>query len=182
MVQSAEKSLEQLRELNVTVAENSEFARRETCPVCLMNQGRVFGGGFEYSIAGNQTAYFQIKTGSLAPRVVSRIAQSTQNDIRIRFYEAPTLTDGSNVIVPLCTNRVLANTSTVSIHSNPTNVSGGLLLDTDILPGDRAPSAVGSSEELSNLILLKPNTDYVARIDNLDSGTAIVVAKIAWVE
>lgn len=143
------------------------------------------GDGFNldvYSTVTNGTPkYCQFETGAKYVHLhVSRIADGTDT-LLCEFFEEPTLTDGTTSVPIYNQNRNSSTATTVTAYSDPTSViSDGTKLITNYLAGTNQAAGGAVTNEIE--WLLKPNTTYLHKMQNLSAGTATFSVKMFWYE
>lgn len=88
--------------------------------------------------------------------------------LKSEFFEAPTVTDGTNRALTSNQNRASSNTASTIIYTNATAVSGGTLLRTRLEGTGTNAKPVGIGSDINDLgWQLKPNTKYVIKLTNI---------------
>lgn len=144
-----------------------------------INSGKTFYLFGNVTIPGNSSTYVQFKTDGKALHLKRSLNNVSTNNILYTTFEAPTITDGTIVIPSFNAKRSSSSTSVTTWYSNPTGVSGGTQLHTIYLPGT---SGIRTTEQSIFKIVYKPNTTYVVKIDNLNSGSALFYYSYYWTE
>lgn len=134
-----------------------------------------------YSTVVNWTPkYCQFKTGAKYIHLKEKWIVNGTDTLLCTLFEAPTVTDWTTPIVPLNKNRNSTNTSSMTIYSNPTAISGGTIMEYDYLSGAVMSSAL--MQRSTNEWILKPNTNYVYKLECLSVWTATFLSKLFWYE
>jgi hypothetical protein len=154
---------------------------------------KMFSLSHRYTIGDSESVYFQFKTGA-NPRYLAHVIERTMDveaggPIYLEIIEAPTLTDGtlppdtfSNMDRRLYRDTGATRPSDASAYINPTNISGGLLFDTDFLTTGGGPKTSGSIKSGITERPLRPNTDYILKFTNEGSQDSSLHLKIVWYE
>lgn len=134
-----------------------------------------------YSTVTNGTPkYCQFKTGAGYIHLKQKVIVNGTDTLLCQFIEAPTVTDGTTTATVNNRNRNSANTTTMTVYTNPTAVSGGTILEYDYLSGTNQSAAAPAGSTLE--WILKPNTSYVYKLENATAGTATFLSKLLWYE
>lgn len=97
--------------------------------------------------------------------------------------EAPTLTTGSTTFTPINLNRVgTPPSSTSTLKTNPTGISGGTVLRAYLLGGGSGGNAPGGSDDKDIELVLKPATTYLFRVQNLAGSAKALSLWLFWYE
>lgn len=131
-----------------------------------------------YSVTAGATVNLEIKTGSKFVHLKQSGLVADINVILSTVIESPVITDGTTPVPVLNTNRTSSNASTVKVFSDPTSVSGGTTIDTELVAAAKSNVQIPSAIEW----LLKPNTTYVVQITNQGGTTSQVLARYFWYE
>jgi hypothetical protein len=128
--------------------------------------------------------YCQLKTWNWFIHLKEKSIVDWDDTLLCSFIEAPTLTDWTTETPIFNRNRNSDKTSSMVLYSDPTNVSWWTVIDYDYLFGDKQwNSAFASSGSAMNLErILKPNTTYIYKMENLTDWTATFLAKLMWYE
>jgi hypothetical protein len=153
------------------------FTRLE--PLELSLASKLWQVTFSASLAGNQTTYLQIKTGSASPLISSYFVQSSAEPLKVTALESPTVTDGTVAVTPYNLNRTSTAAPTTLFYSNPTSISSGSPIAVDIVT---AGKGAGASAESHGAWKLKPSTSYVWKIEQLTNQATEVVGAIVFSE
>lgn len=136
--------------------------------------GQMWTFRHRLSIAGNTTVdAIQVKTGS--PKLIHAFQRTMTVEgggpYVISLVEAPaTITDGTLLTTNHNMDRRSTKTSQLQYFSNPTNVTGGIIIDEDFVPTGSGPKATGSFAGSGVERVLKVNTTYVLRVQNQSSN------------
>jgi hypothetical protein len=153
------------------------FTRLEALELSLA--GKLWQVTFSASLTGNQTAFLQIKTGSVSPLITSYFVESSAEPLKATALESPTVTDGTSAVTPYNLNRTSTATPTTLFYSNPTSVSSGSPIAIDIVT---AGKGAGASAESHGAWKLKPNTSYVWKVEQLTNQSTQIVGGIVFSE
>lgn len=151
-----------------------------SAPYDLCLQGRVFSLSMNGSVSATSTSWAQVKTSSAKVSVVHYDVVSLTENLRFSVFEAPTITDGTNAVTPVCVNRNVVGSPSTHFYSNPTGVSGGTLLLIHAMPS--GANKVGGSSQHSETWVLKPNTSYGLKLENLGNSTTEFVFNMGFYE
>lgn len=146
---------------------------------------RQLGGGFVFSylhpgtLATSGVINMEIITPSfeIAAKEIALKPLTITCDQLIKFevFEGSTVTDGTTSLIISNQNRESSQTATLSMFSDPTNISGGTLLRTRVEGTGSNAKPVGIGADSNELgWQLKPNTKYIAKFTNIGSQTANV--------
>ena len=146
----------------------------------LSRNERSFHVSQYFTVAQSATAYFQIITGVREALIFHWSLVAATQSCRFIALEAPTVTDGTTGITPQRINRDTAQTTTLTLYSDPTSISGGTSLVDAVIPsgGNKTGGGVGSNVYWT----LKPETDYVVSVANLGNATTACTFEMAWIE
>ena len=151
-----------------------------------IHEGIAFNLNVYSTVAFGTPKYCQFKTGSKYVHLKEKTIVDGSDTLLCQFIEAPTVTDGTTLVPTYNRNRNSSTTSVMVIYSDPTNISGGTILEYDYIFG--ADNALGGAQVSSpgafmNLEwVLKPNTTYIYKLENLGDGTATFLSKLMWYE
>lgn len=152
--------------------------RYEPYDLCL--QGRVFSVSFEGSISAGATSWAQVKTNANKVTVIHYDLIAVTENMTMTVYEAPTITNGTNAVVPVNLNRNSAATATAQFFTNPTSVSGGTFLLVSAMPsGANKVGGVAGHNETWGLL---PDTSYGIKMVNSGNSTTTVVFSMLFFE
>lgn len=161
----------------VDLAANSNFARFETCPVCLLYRGRVFTFSWDGSVSSTGTQVIIITTGTIPARLILQDYGIIAQPGRYSLTECSSATPSVTPVAVFNTNR------TSDVTSGATVTQGGTFTGTVIGSGIiGAGKGAGGSDELSNLLYLKPETSYAITLTNSGNQSALMSARWVWVE
>lgn len=143
--------------------------------------GQVFNAELNSSVTNGAIKYFEIITdSSFLHHIIKFEAISTAtSDLLIEIVEAPTVTDGTTPIVPINMDRRKTKAARTIYYSNPTAISGGLIISTSYL-GSSKEMATNSYEYTE--LLLKKATKYVVKVTNLGTATTNFYLKFIFYE
>lgn len=147
------------------------------------HRGTLEAGG------GADTVNIQVKTnGNKITHLVGISLQTNSDHINLDFIEDPTLTDGTTPIDTFNYDRrwnTVGRPSDAEIYSDPTNISGGTVIDGDSAFGTSVAAGFKSASSAVQSFVerpLKPNTDYLIRIINFDSVDIDYTLKLNFYE
>jgi len=101
-------------------------------------------------------------------------------DAEFYIYEGSTSTGGT-AFTPINRNRNYTDSSNVAMVMNPTVTATGVLLDAQFLPGGVGKKAGGGSAT-SREFVLKPLTNYLIRMTNVNGTAHAVYVALEWYE
>lgn len=150
--------------------------------------GQFFTVHHRYTIAAGGTAYLQAKTNS---RLFHTVARSMNFDgtgpVVVDAIESPTITDGTtppDVVSNL--DRRSSKTPTTQIFVDPTGVSGGTLIDRDVLfstgGGFFGGNATGTFVSANWERVLKQSDSTILAINNTGGDTVDFIVSIVFYE
>lgn len=169
------------------IEEITGAARTITTDHDFIHKGIAFTTASKFTIAAAASAYLEIivPVGSYVHFKPTSI-QTDGPKITVQLIEAPTLTTGSTVVVPVNRRRVGTPTlSLLTVKNNPTAVSAGTVLDQDYVGGGTGAggsTVSGGMATNDNEWVLKPATTYALKVTNGGSASADVNIKTFWYE
>lgn len=152
------------------------FQKLETLELSL--SGKTRSMSFSGSILSAATTSLQIKTLSETCIILAWLVASDGQPLTVVAKESPTITDGTSEITSYNLNRQNGLPVT-KFYSNPTGISGGTTIFTEIIAGSKgAGGSLGS-----NLAwVLKKDTSYVWQITNTGNQTTNISASLFFAE
>ena len=152
--------------------------------------GLLFAGQFfkvhqRFSIGGGNTAYIQAKTNSRLTHIVSRsMGYDGAGAVVVSVLENPTITDGTTApTIVQGLNRLSTKTPTTIFYNNPTGISGGTLIDRDVIfSAGTGGNAVASFSSANWERILPKSSDIVWEITNEAGTTADFVFDMVFYE
>jgi len=154
------------------------WSRYEPYDLCL--QGRVYSVSLAASIGGGLTVWSQIKTNAKKVTVVHYDLVALSENMRFSAYESPTITNGTTAVTPVCVNRNVSEAAVTQFYTDPTGVSGGTLLLVHGMP--TGANKVGGTAGDTETWVLKPNTSYGIKLENLGNSTSEFVFNMGFYE
>lgn len=140
------------------------------------------------TIAAGATVFYQLKTNNVKLiHAKPPIFQTDGPKIYFEFLENPIVTDGT-IQLPIYNRNRNSNTlSQLQIFSNPTNISGGNIVDIVYLGGGSGgvgvtATSTGSNYNADDELILKTNTNYVGKMINNYTETSRILSKFIWYE
>jgi hypothetical protein len=149
--------------------------------------GQMYTASHSYTIGNGATAYVQSIIPPTTGRIIHLMARNINVDgggpITINLYENPTVTDGTTPFSAMgnCDRRS-AKTPQWALYCDPTAVSGGTLLTTDIVSTGGGPKATGSLVSGAVELIFKPSAKYVLKMTNNGSIASTVIVSYLWYE
>jgi len=149
----------------------------------LVFDGNVFAGFAKYTVTASGTSYIQIKTGDDNVCYIIESIVTNGDQITLKFFENPTITDGTTEISLINRNRASTTTIDTKAYSDPSGISGGTQLDEYYLGGTYGQKIVGG-EKLGTQLPLKldVNTDYIVSITNDGASDSDVLFRFSLVK
>lgn len=149
--------------------------------------GKGYKTSFRTTVAGGATAnIFQART---PPETLIHILSRTMTfqsggPFIVELIEAPTtITDGAPYLRKVNQDRRSGRTAELLCFTNPTGITGGNVIDDQFVntsgSGSNAAGAAGA-EGFERI--LRPNTNYILRVQNTGGNTATVHLDIIWYE
>ncbi len=96
------------------------------------------------------------------------------------LVEAPTLTTGAAALIAYNRLRTSTKLTNISLKSNPTGISSGIVLDDMYFKGTN--QVLGTLITLDWEWVLKPETTYLIRLTNNGAGSEQALLKANWYE
>ncbi len=148
-----------------------------------MERGQVFLCQAEFTVAATTTKFCQLVTGADKDTYLLGFTMLTSAlNYKFEIKEDPTVTDGTTALAKVNLNRQSANTAQYVIYTDPTNVSGGTIIETirqfQIGQGAVATTSGKILNEGQVKIKLARDTNYSLEITNNDDSQASVFSQI----
>jgi hypothetical protein len=140
---------------------------------------KIFEVSHDVGLTGSQTTYFQIKTVTTAPMILHLEVSSSDQPCKLTVLENPTVTLGTTAITPYNMYRLSTNQAVTLFYSNPTSISGGTAINTHIITAGKGGSAVSAE---SGVWILKKNTSYVLKVEQLSNQATTIAFNIVFAE
>lgn len=154
------------------------FEHLETFP--MMMNGEIYSLSFTDDLTGNETIYLQIKTGATSCLILNWFLASTLQPVKFTKIETPTVTNGTTAVTAYNVNRQRSTTTpTTLFYSDPTSISGGTVLHIDTAG---ASKHAGGGDLDGQLWLLKKNTSYLWKVEQLNNQATTIVGSIVFSE
>lgn len=149
--------------------------------------GIAFTVAHKFTIAAAGSAYLEFIVPAGAYVHFKPVAMQTDAPkVLVQVIEAPTVTPGTTGKTPMNRRRIGTPTvSVVTVHTDPTGVSGGTVIDQDYIGGGTGAggsSVSGGMGINENEWVLNPATTYLVKVTNGGSGSADVNIKLFWYE
>lgn len=150
--------------------------------------GRFFKLHHRYSIEAGTTSYLQvIPTTRLIHLVARQYAYIGNGPVQISLLEEPTITNGTTQPTIVSNmDRRSERTATSQWFTNPTGISGGTLIDRDIIhaPGVGTGQSVrgGEYSDTPWERIIKPDTSTVIAINNQGDNAVDFILNIFFYE
>lgn len=158
--------------IEANIKNGLQFYVRKSYPL-----GSEIGGGDSVELL------FRTTTKTIIPK--SRVVSYIGEEFQIEIFESPTLTDDGTPINPSNFNRVNPVASTVEFYESPTATADGTPIEPEPEYYFGAASAIfrnASALSESRERILPPNTDYLIRITNNDTGAGRFSYFLDWYE
>ena len=148
-----------------------------------IHNGRAYAISSDGTIAAGQSMIILGKVGNREVHFHNINGEFSQGNIRITLFEAPTITSNGTPILGTNMNRTFSDTHTMSVFMTPTITANGLKIGSIFFPltGGGAHIA-GASGGIASDRVLKKNTNYIIRIENVDNATVSLGANFIWSE
>jgi len=148
--------------------------------------GQMYIASHSYTIGNGATAYVESiippTTGKIIHLLTRGITVEGGGPITIDLYEAPTVTDGTTPFIMSNLDRRSAKTPSWQLFSDPTGVSGGTHISTDIVSTGGGPKATGALVSGTTELIFHPSYRYVLKMTNLGSLASTVIVSYLWYE
>lgn len=133
-----------------------------------IHHGEMFFVGHRASI-GLTSRNVLIKVGATAIHIEYEMTSSLGGTID--FFEGTTVSSDGTVLTPFNRNRVSQNSTDVGVFYSPSITSDGVSLDPRVIGSE---DKGGGKQRSSNEWVLKPNTNYLARLTSTNLGNTMV--------
>lgn len=150
-----------------------------------VHKGLTFHLSIYSTVTAGVPKYCEFRTGAKYIHLKQKNHRDGSDSTLCSFIEAPVIGTPGTLEVPSYNRNRNSNTvSSMKVYSNPNSITGGTILDYDYLfastTNQSASSAVPSEDRFE--WVLKPNTSYIFKLENLGDGDATFVAKLNWYE
>lgn len=152
---------------------------RKIDPYEVSLSGKAFMFSANATMTGNQTLSFQLKTGEVAPVVLSYFVSSSAEPLLVTAIEAPTVTDGTTPVPTYNLDRLSDRLAELVVFSDPTNISGGTTIYQDLVTAGKGAGAK-SAEHPS--WTLKRETSYIWQVAQLTNQSTRMAAGLVFAE
>lgn len=124
------------------------------------------------------------RTGSKEVHLDGFDIAGSDGNMSVNMYEAPTISADGIPVDIIARNRAKSEAPTHTVFANPTITGVGLLLEHSEVfsTGSQGSHLTGSSGNISEDWILKPNTEYLIQITNNSTGDISYVSKFVWSE
>ena len=149
-----------------------------------IHDGLAFSIDADGSVLKGSSIYFLGRTGSKQVHFDQFTAKFSQGLVRIYLYEAPTITTPGTPSSGVNLNFAASTIATMITYLGPTPSDNGILKSSKYLPISGGGANTSPSEGgIAGGRVLKANTDYLFRIQNLDTNNDITFgATFEWHE
>lgn len=136
------------------------------------------------AVPAGATLYIQGKFGDrLFHTVSSTFSFNGGGPFTLYLIESPTLTDGTISFTAPNMNRRSTKTHQAQFFADPTNISGGTIIETLFLPASGGgANAAGGGSTIGAERILKPNTDYLIQATNSGGQASTLYTSILFYE
>lgn len=141
-------------------------------------QGKVFRAEIGMSIAAGVAFLVGVQTGSIPLRILQRAYNSSENLLTIELFEVAFTGGSSSGIRTLNRNLNIGGTPPATFLGGVTATPGTPITGVTLRAGTTTGSAQLAIQSDDNVLVLKPDTQYVIRFTNGGAGTATVGAGI----
>lgn len=136
--------------------------------------------GFVPALADDALIVMGLHCGSKSAHI--QFTASVGGDGLGRLYEAPTFTASGTMVTPRNKNRTVSKVATLTPYSTPTVSVSGTYLQSNFIPGGTRNQASGGSGGTRSEWILKPNTWYLAMLQNISGGAQPFGMQAEWYE
>jgi hypothetical protein len=155
-----------------------QYSEDSTEPDDLSKRGLVFLLHEFFDIPGTTTIYFAMTTNTVPVEFAFYDIASSAEFVKGSLLEAPTVTLGSTTIHGHNLNRQFSDAHDVTFHT-ATGVSGGTPIASELIgSGSKAGGTISSLK----IHVLKPDTTYVMRFQNMGNQATVLHLNLGWVE
>lgn len=145
------------------------------------HKGNAYGFDVDGTVGATSSLYFLGITGAKQIHFDHIHGDFQKGGIRIWLYEAPTTTANGTPESPINLNFSSSNISQLSLYSAPTITSNGTKKATHYFPLTGSGANISpASDVVAGGRVLKPNTKYLFRIENLDNATCTFGVNFIW--
>jgi hypothetical protein len=132
------------------------------------------------TVAQSATNHVQIKSGAYELIILGWVVVAATQSVKVTLTEGPTVTDGTSALTPDHIHRGIGGTSSATVYTNPTSISGGTLLTESLVPS--GGNKTGGSSGAADFWTLKQNEDYIWSVENLGNSDTLYELAITWHE
>lgn len=162
----------------------SEMLRAMTYREAATLQGLVFNAARRVtSVAGGAFLDTRFRTGNVATILLARNIGYTGNGVAASIYRNATYTGtgtSSDINNP---NDVNPATAAAIVQTGVTFATGTLTTAIAYSEGNASNQGKGAAQaSLGEPVVMAPNTEYILRIESLDTVAQTITAYIAWIE
>jgi hypothetical protein len=136
------------------------------------------------SVPAGATINIQGKFGDrLFHTISSTFLYQSGGPYTLNLIESPTLTDGTISFTAPNMNRRSTKTHQAQFFADPTNISGGTIIETLFLPSSGGgTNAAGGGNTVGTERILKANTDYIIQATNSGGQNSTLYTSILFYE
>lgn len=153
------------------------FSRLE--PTELALSSKVYEVSYTFAQTGNETDYFQIKTGAKTPMILGLEVSTSAEPLKVTLLEAPTMTNGAAAVTAYNMRRPSANTATTTFFSDPTFTSGGTAINIHLVTAGKGGGAITHE---AGIWVLKASTNYLLKVEQLTNQSTTNCINIVFAE
>jgi len=166
---------------NPIIADPTGSLSTVTEPQNAVHSGDAYSFDLDGSVPATSSLYLMGATGSKQIHFDLFLANLQKGGIRLWLYEAPTTTANGTAQTPINMNFNSTKTSTLSLFLSPTITANGTKKVSEFFPltgtGVNVSPATG---EIAGGRVLKPNTKYLFRIENIDNSSCLFGIVFEW--
>lgn len=148
-------------------------------PTELALSSKVYEVSYSFSQTGNETDYFQIKTGAKTPMIIALNVSTSTEPLKLTLLEAPTMTNGTTAVTAYNMRRPSTNTATTTFFSDPTFTSGGTPVNFHVVTAGKGGGAITSEV---GIWVFKASTNYLLKVEQLSNQATTVTINIVFAE
>lgn len=149
-----------------------------------LHQGKMFQTTrVQNAVVAQGLALTLIRTPISGTKPHLALRASAAGDLRLDFFEAPTVTATGTTAGLRNRNRNSSKTALISIFDAPTISANGVRLLSEFLPqglGGNFTNAAGAGQ--FDEWVLKENTDYLVQVRNVSAGSLAIGIGVLWYE
>lgn len=146
-----------------------------------IHSGDSYSFDYDGTLNASTSLYFLGVTGNKQIHFDAIHADFQKGGVRLWLYEAPVTTADGTAQASVNMNFASANVSTLSLFSAPTLTSNGTKKVSHFFPlTGRGVNVVPASSDIAGGRVLKTNTKYLFRIENIDTSACTFGVNFIW--